>query len=123
RAADQHQRARRGGSGSNRRDRCWDRRRFRCARRERLRLRHLGGVGACRSGCGVGEAAYAQGRGGTRVCATVLISSSRERENGGRGGSTTFTAITHKFEQWRAKPFFSFSFISLFRLFLSSVYF
>src|SRR5262249_26258524 len=73
-----------------------------------LRLRHLGGVGACRSGCGVGEAAYAQGWGATRVCATVLISPSRERDNGGRG-SITFTAITHKLEQWRARLFLVFA--------------
>jgi len=52
---------------------CRDRRRFRRARRERLRLRHLGGVGACRAGCGLGEASYSQGRGATRVCETVLI--------------------------------------------------
>src|SRR5262245_18882049 len=30
-------------------------------------------MGACRSGCGVGEAPYSQGRGATRVCETVLI--------------------------------------------------
>src|SRR5262245_24140771 len=30
-------------------------------------------MGACRSGCGLGEAAYAQGRGAARVCETVLI--------------------------------------------------
>src|SRR5262249_12654893 len=50
-----------------------------------------------------------------RDCSDFPRLPSRERENGGRG-STTFTAITHKLEQWRTSFFLSLPFIVLCRL-------
>jgi hypothetical protein len=62
-------------------------RRFRCARRKPLWLRHIGRVGAGRAGCGLGEAPYSQGWSETRVCQTVLIfpMGARARQHSARG--------------------------------------
>ena len=73
RPADEYRRASRGRVGSDRTGGCGDRRPVRSARRERLRLRHVGRLGPRRARCGLGEAPQPQGRSAARFRAAVLI--------------------------------------------------